>query len=426
MYNSQFQQRAFWIRLINYIKEERWTAIKHLSLRLFQTAIESLVILLIVPLILILRIIRPFIWIRFGEIRSDVIGHSVTDPEFYLSEREVEKFKTFDCFYFQTKKFPNEQWSKMVQEHLRINPLFRLFDKSNKLIYGGKLLQKATNVTSSRDPKGYLARTKPHFSFTNEENLTGLQFIESLGIVSRDQFICLIVRDSAYKEKYQNSNNRIDWSKHNYRDSDIDTYKEAALALVDKGYWIFRMGKVVNDAFMADHPHIIDYALSPHRSDFLDIWLMANCFFCISNSTGLDEVSVIFQKPLIKSNMLPFGLTNTYSNCITVPKHLIWKDTNKRLSLSEHLSHPHLRSDLYKKNKILIQELTSKEILQAVLEMESRLTGSLVDSDEDIQLQSLFWKMFKQWPKYKNYHGWIHPKARVGASFLKENPEWLK
>ena len=110
---------------------------------------------------------------------------------------------------------------------------------------------------------------------------------------------------------------------------------------------------------------------------------------------------------------------------INAPKHLVWKETKRKLTLSEHLAHPYLRTELYELNKILIQELTSKEILKVVLEMESRLTGSWKECDEEIQLQILFWEIFKECPNYKNYHGWIHPKAGISSSFLKENPEWL-
>ena len=90
-----------------------------------------------------------------------------------------------------------------------------------------------------------------------------------MAMKNNEKFVCLIVRDSAYLPTINNKNK---WEYHNFRDSDIDTYEKAALALAEKGYWVFRMGKVVRKPFKADHPNILDYANSNYRSDFLDIW----------------------------------------------------------------------------------------------------------------------------------------------------------
>ena len=50
---------------------------------------------------------------------------------------------------------------------------------------------------------------------------------------------------------------------------------------------------------------MIDYATSDDRSDFLDIWLMANCYFCITTGTGLDEVAGFWGIPSVFVNLLP-------------------------------------------------------------------------------------------------------------------------
>jgi putative glycosyltransferase (TIGR04372 family) len=110
---------------------------------------------------------------------------------------------------------------------------------------------------------------------------------------------------------------------------------------------------------------------------------------------------------------------------ITTPKHLLWQEMNKRLTLSEHLFHSYSRTEEYEDAKIKIQDLSSKEILKAVLEMEARLTGSWQDSAEDQQLQNRFWQIFKSYPDFEKNHGIMHPEARVGAHFLRNNSEWL-
>ena len=85
------------------------------------------------------------------------------------------------------------------------------------------------------------------------------------------------------------------------------THTSDAINLAKKGYWVFRMGKYVEKQFNNLHKMIYDYAKSQYRSDFLDIWLTANCHFCLSTSTGLDDVAKTFRLPLIHTDVIPIG-----------------------------------------------------------------------------------------------------------------------
>jgi len=411
-------------RQISEIREEGWKAVRRKARSAFGRAVKLpfhlIVFSLAVPVVLFLRLIRPWVLFRFGCINSEIIGACVYDSEYYLTEREVEKEKAIDCLYFQSKYHPNEQWARMVRRHLRINPVFRYLDTANQVIPGGEIHHKVVCVTRSRDIKGYLARTDPHIIFNSEEDTRGRQFLNKLGLVPSDRFVCLIVRDSAYKEKFQTTGTPFgknkDWSYHNYRDSDIDTYEDAAMALAEKGYWVIRMGKVVHKPLKADHTCIIDYANTKFRSDFLDIWLMANCFFCISGScTGLDEVPRIFRRPAVYVNFLPLQLLVTYDHVMSVPKHLVWQETNKQLTLSEYLNHSYHYSKQYEDAKISVKDLTAEEICQAVMEQEAKLTGKWHRSDADQQYQDRFWKIFKSHPDFGKNNGKIHSQARIGT-----------
>jgi putative glycosyltransferase (TIGR04372 family) len=414
---------SFFIRQINQINEEGSVAVKRKLMKLSQKLISLPLIISSVPIVVLIRLFRPWLWIRFGHIRSDVIGHCVYDPEYYLSEQEVLNENYVDCFYYQSGSPPNIQWDLMLRRTLRIHPIFRYFDQSNRLLPGGELHHKVTHVNGSRDIKGYLEKTIIHIKFTQTEDDRGKQFLNNFGLSPEDRFVCMIVRDSAYKEEMQKW--KSDWSYHNYRDSDIDTFKVVAFSLAEKGYWVFRMGKKVHKPFKVDHSHVVDYANSYERSDFLDLWLMANCHFCISTGTGLDEIARIYQRPAVYVNYLPFSLMVSYDHVINNPKHLVWKETNKRLTLSEHLEYSYGRSDDYDKANIEVEDLTAEEILKAVLELEARLNGSWEGTEMDTQQQSLFWELLQSHEDFKKFHGVIHPEARVGAHFLRNNPEWL-
>ena len=74
--------------------------------------------------------------------------------------------------------------------------------------------------------------------------------------------------------------------KHDYRDSEISTYVEAAEVLAEMGYTVFRMGALVKETLVSKHPRVIDYATNGMRTEFLDVFLGAYCAFCISTGSG--------------------------------------------------------------------------------------------------------------------------------------------
>ena len=414
----------FWSYQFSQIKEEGWTAVWR---KLKRLTIRLLLVIIAIPPVLFVRLIQPFIWIRFGPIRSDVFGHHVFDPEYYLTERELVKSKSIDCFYFQTKILPNKHWPLMLHRYLRINPIFEYLDRANQLIPGGDKHYKPIVYPGSRDIKGYLCKTKPHINFTSEENNQGRQFLERLGMNSSDRFVCLIARDKAYKNARLDGRNR-DWSYHNYRDSDIKTYEDAALALADKGYWVFRMGKIVQESFKANHPRIIDYTNTKYRSDFLDIWLMSNCFYSISTACGLDSISQVNRISICFVNALPLGHINTTSNpfSIWLPKNVIWEKNKKPLTLKEQINTGiigFLHSEDYKNAKVELVDNLPEEITDTVLELEAKLTGNWQSHPQDDQLQNEFWAILKTWEEFPKYHGKL--QGKMPDTFLRENHDWF-
>ena len=137
---------------------------------------------------------------------------------------------------------------------------------------------------------------KPHISFNNEEKIKGEEILREFGIPESAKFVCLIVRDSAYLDRYKDQTLK-DFSYHNYRDYDIDNFLLAAEELANRGYYVFRMGVKVHKPLKSSNPKIVDYANSKMRSDFMDIYLSANCTFGVTTSTGLDAVFYVFRKP---------------------------------------------------------------------------------------------------------------------------------
>ena len=114
-----------------------------------------------------------------------------------------------------------------------------------------------------------------------------------------------------------------------------------------------------------------------------------------------------------------------WGSFITVPKSLVWERNQESLTLKEQLHHTSLNGHYYKSNGIQVTDLDSTEITEAVMEMEERLSGSWVETEEDRLLQEKFWSELSSWSDYSKYHGWIHPEGRLGAHYLRRSKHWL-
>ena len=291
----------------------------------------------------------------------------------------------------------------------------------------GGAVNRISFAEGSRDRIGLLKQTNCHFSFTADEQQVGLEFIQGLGIGPFEKFVCLIVRDSAYKQQRNLilRENR-DWSYHDFRNSDIEDYSEAIQELVESGFWVFRMGKHVEKPLAFEHPRVLDYADSAQQTDFLDIWLMANCSFCVSTSTGLDEVTRAFRRPAVYVNSLPIQNMVSYSPCVNAPKRLYWMESGRELTLSEHLDAGYSASWKYEEAGIVIQDLSPDEIRCAVREMILRERGSWVDDEGKIDRQHQFWRIMQSHVEWGAFHGVVDPSVYVNDYFIRKNARWLQ
>lgn len=408
-------------------REASWTLLSRKITKIVFWVGVAFGIVLFVPFIPIIRLIRPIISFRFGYFSIHRIGHLAFDVEYYLSSqvcnRNQDKGRTIDWFFLVGKPC-NRFLLRLIRRRLSTSPLIRIPYYSDKFTSStnDRRLLPSWEINGSRDHDGYLARTPPQLSLSDNEELKGIEMISQTGWKQGEPIVCLIVRDSAYLKTLIAGK---DWGYHSYRDTDIAKYRSAAVALAEKGYWVFRMGKAVKDEFGVDHPKVVDYATTAWREDFLDIWLMANCKFCISTSTGFDSVAAAFRKPLALVNFMPLAEFQTWSSCVLAPSHLLWEKNARKLSCREHLEHCYLRLDEYANAGINVQELSSFEIFGVVNELELRLSNKWVDSDKDLANQELFWEIYKSCGGWTPRDAYFHSEARLSSKFLELNPEFL-
>ena len=392
--------------------------------------------ILAVPCVLVFRLIRPLLLVRWrwGGLISTRIGHFAANTEMYLCERDaginVPKQRYVDLFYMGGP-ICNQQLAIMWKRVLRVWPSWILapISRVNRIIPGGRSHEIGDNTQGARDVCNLQDRFPPHLKFTPEEEASGEAGLRAIGISQGAHFVCLTVRDSAYLEAHMPG---VEWSCHDYRDSDIQNYLLTAEELADRGYYVIRMGAKVREAMNTVHPRVIDYATDGMRSDFMDIYLGAKCEFCISTGMGLDAIPEMFRRPIVYVSFVPFGYLQTFrTEFLSLTKKHISKEEGRSLTMREIFNHGVgfcVETSDYTSKGIELIENTPEEIRDVVIEMVERLNGTWRPHEDDEALQRRFWEIFPT-DAVDAYHGRpLHGeiRARFGAHFLRNNRDWLQ
>jgi len=387
--------------------------------------IKRALIPFMMPFVLVAFSIRRWILFRVGPIPTHRIGAVAFNVEFYLAYKEVYGFpeKTIDLFY-PTGIPANSYFTSLCRNAIILHPIFEVFWLSTYFIPGGARhrfkSRTLESAATNQDHLGLFRRTKPHLTIPADKDRRGRQYLSQIGLKEGSRFICLCLRDDSYLGQIKNKNYENDFSYHAYRDVDADNYQKAVLALADRGYWIFRMGKVVKKPFKIDHPRIIDYAYAPEKCDFLDVWLLANCYFTVSTGLGIDAIAEIFRRPLCVVDYLPSADIKFSQKGITTPKTLMWRETGIELTVEEHLLHDYYDSKKYYDAGIDVVNLSADNLTASVLHMDDQLMGNAMESQLEHDQQKYFWQMMEAHYKKRGHSITVHPEARISPSFLRQ------
>ncbi len=391
-----------------------------------------------IPFVIGMRVLRPIVVIRLGPLDIGRIG-AMCSADWYLAECGGGMYnkKYFDVFYFtkSTGVISNHQWLKMWKRVLRVSPFWKfthILDKVNRRLpgFGTHIIPRNDAVPRyGQEYKGLetarcvLNYKKSSIAFTSAEETFGQEALLQLGIPEGKPFICFHARDSAY---LKTTFSKRDWSYHDFRDSDIENYLLAVGNLAQQGYYALRMGSVVGKKIECDHYHAIDYALNGKRTEFLDIYLGAKCQFFLCSDTGMSTIPEVFRRPVVYVNWVPLlRLPSFYAlNGLIIPKKFYLRKEQRFLTFKEILESEMGSASLgeiFEKSGVELIENTPEEIASVALEMDKRLKGKWVESEEDRLLQESFWDLFDS--SCYNSTGLypIRSAIRIGADFLRQN-----
>ncbi len=313
-----------------------------------------LLLLPFIPVVLIVRALRPLVLIRFGLLSSKGFGGLVKQPEerLYWRDVDLDNQRTFDIFYHNRQSY-NQQLKKMWERRLYISRFASPIDTLNRLIPGGKshVIPWLPN-TRDNDIFLFLRRTPVYLSFTPEEERLGRERLQAMGIPEGTPFVCFHSRDSKYKEVVHPED---DAPRYTDRNSDIQNHVPAAEEMTRRGYYAIRMGAIVKEPLQTTNPMIIDYATN-YRSDFMDIYLCPNVTvglnscqkrFCSSSSSSLvcqiplSRSSISTASAVISSAVFSTGSIPACSYCSLASKSLnspskMVRKVKKRCSSGSH------------------------------------------------------------------------------------------
>ena len=393
--------------------------------------------------LIFVKILNPVFSIRFGFVDLTRIG-AIYNLDWNLSEKKIQNISSFDIFFHNDpKKLANHQWKKMwgknvclINIHYVIQSILKNFQKNNffnncfiiDTPVNGSNLEKFFAkkslylIKKNNNRLNYvLQNTIPNISFTKEEEAYGFKLINKLGIPNDCKFVCIHNRDSAYLDT-DNPNPGVDWSYHKFRDFSIKDFKLTIDKLIQRGYFVIRMGAIVKEHLNYSDKRYIDYSNSIYQSDFLDIFLSSKCKFFVSSDSGISAIPEVFKVPVVNVNITSLNHMHRWSHKrIFIFKKYYSLKEDRYLKFDEVLKlkiGARNNNEYLEEMKIEVHDNTDEEIMRASIEMDDLIDGRLSYSYHDNKIQRLFWNIFKPNDLRPNFY-------RIGKDYIRNNKSLL-
>jgi putative glycosyltransferase (TIGR04372 family) len=373
-------------------------------------------LLFAIPLVLFLWIMKPIFWLKVSRLHSERIGHLALNTDLFLRQRQLGIHSEVPFYFFISN--PNNLANRQLLEMWkRVIPVYE--SRILCWMYQGMLpILKRTPFSQDLpiDSNEYFefnnANTSLHF--TPKEIEKGRSLLHQLNVdLDKDEFVCIFARDDAFLKQTATYNN---WDYHNVRNADIDNLVETAKYLVEKGFVVIRVGSIVKKPINFSHERMIDYPYTGHQSDFMDIFLLANCKFVISSGTsGMTDLATIFDRPLLAVNIAEFWYAPISKSSIYIPKKYKYSKTNEYLRFKDALKLESFLRDLAALG-LEIEDNNPQDILEAAQEMLARVENKFSYSPESKRLIQAYHKLWGE----SGIKG-SPSKTPIGIAWLKKN-----
>lgn len=366
----------------------------------------------------VLFVLSPIRHVKIGFLVTERIGHLGINTDLFLRRRQMAGDPDRVVHVFLAGRPCNRQLLNMWKRHLNIVECQVLYD----LVQYSRWLWERTPYYNPLDTlfNEYTEyqKTRTTLSFTPEEKEYGRRELKKMGIdLGKDWYICIYARDSHY---LNTTYPKGSWGYHDYRNADIDNFKLASEYIAGLSGYVVRIGSVVNKPFNVSNARVIDYA-SKHHSDFMDIFIIAHSRFVVGNTSGICDLSMVFDVPYLGINCAPMGNVPHGKNGLFIPKKIKDRKTNRYISFDRIIQETRDRNDplwngrWWSEKGYEFIENTEDEILDVVREMVRRAEGTFVLSAEESELLERYFRL------YSSDHWAEYIKTPIGVDFLKKN-----
>ena len=362
---------------------------------------------MVIPFILLIRLFKPFITIRFGSLSSISIGHLIGNSILFFEKPRKEcvfvvNRKKDICNYAAYEIIKNKYTSKW-KIHFTHNVIcfyffHMLFILSHEFRFLASFVAniewihheagiEKTYGSNFRcyDPLAY--NNKGIFSVPDYfvARFKTWRLLEKIN----GRFVCFITRDHNFYGQ--------DHTK--FRNAEFKKLTTTINHLIENGYWVVRMGRDhLDDDFQFNSEKYIDYGSSERIDDVVDIMLIKECESFIGMNTGLILVQQFFDRKILLTNWFPIGMCPTYRNCRYILKRYLrdgrivpYCEIPKELILCEN-------ADILEKHGFTVQENDEREITDFLLHhMNRELQDGIHTSNLDVVVTGGGGMLCKNW-----------------------------
>ena len=250
-------------------------------------------------------------------------------------------------------------------------------------------------------------------SFTNKQQVYGDDILLKMNITQNDKLVCIYTRDSSFLENIDNS---VDWSYHDYRNTNIESYLKTIKFLISKGYKVVRIGSEYSKSLNYINNNFIEYNLSSYKSGFMDLYMPYMASFIIGCKSGATDLSLLFNKPILVTDLTTFVEAPLGKKDLFIQKKII--DLNKNIVPFKELveNEKFYTNDGNKMHSLYglsYIDNTEDEILEATIEMHSRIINNFVLKDSQMAL-------------LRRYHNEYCVKNKNSSEFVPISVNWLE
>jgi len=247
----------------------------------------------------------------------------------------------------------------------------------------------------------------PLLTISDEDHVRARLVLERLGLPPGAWFVGLHVREAGFHQS---------WHKFHpaTRNADVTTYLDAIAAITARGGYVVRMGDPSMKP-LPGVPGLIDYAHSPEKSDFMDVYLCGACRFFIGTNSGLGLVPPVFGVPCALTNWSPMALPNWYPQDVFIPKLCYSERLGRLLRFDEMLNTRagwEQFDHYFEREHIRVLDNSPEDLRELVVDMLDRCEGRLATTDEDDCLCATFYEIALRAGSYRG--------SRPGRTFLRK------